>query len=352
MSDKLAQWTDDRGRVLLVKQLRADGTTGRDAGHPEWPLIRWPQSGRVVAPDWDPSPTCGGGLHAWPWGHTLGNGAAVRADRPYRVLAADPADVVAIETGKAKVAACDVVYDGSLAGAMGVVLPGMIAWVQDRDAQGDASTVATSGQWSTAATSGFGSMAATSGDYSTVATSGYKSAAVASGHRSTAAASGDHSTAAASGDQSTAAASGEHSTVATLGLRSAAAASNNWSTVTASGHRSIAMTSGDDSAVAVSGEQSIAAASSNWTTIAASGCRCIAAASGKNATLDVSPTSLGAVNAQAFLWRVRRGAVVAQRWWKEGKMHTALLDSEALDLADGKMVIVHCGEITARDEID
>jgi hypothetical protein len=100
------------GRVLLLRTCTADmrGTNEQSRG------FAWPKSGHVAAPDWNPAPKCGGGLHGLLWGEgradlLLWDDAAV-----WLVIEADADKVVEITEnggGKCKVPECDVVCCGT-----------------------------------------------------------------------------------------------------------------------------------------------------------------------------------------------------------------------------------------------
>jgi hypothetical protein len=77
----------------------------------------WPQSGPVEAPDWNPEPVCGGGLHGWLGAMgdmALGHGE----DAPvWVVVKVDRALIVELG-GKVKFPRGEVVYYGSVDGAV------------------------------------------------------------------------------------------------------------------------------------------------------------------------------------------------------------------------------------------
>ena len=52
--------THDDEHVLVLRTCAADMTAYGNS--------RWPQSGPVEAPDWNPAPVCGQGLHGLLWG--------------------------------------------------------------------------------------------------------------------------------------------------------------------------------------------------------------------------------------------------------------------------------------------
>jgi hypothetical protein len=52
-------------QLLVLRTCSADGTSRNG--------FRWPKRGKVVAPDWDPKPVCGRGLHGLPGGEGDGD---------------------------------------------------------------------------------------------------------------------------------------------------------------------------------------------------------------------------------------------------------------------------------------
>jgi hypothetical protein len=126
----------------------------------------WPESGPVSAPDWNPEPVCGGGLH----GLLMGIGDISHLSRDsnakWFVVAVDSGSVVDL-TGKVKVPSGNVVYCGDRDGAVSFLVQNggdvtKIPFTYQRC--GDYSTL-TGGDYSTL----------TGGDYSTLI----------GGHRST-----------------------------------------------------------------------------------------------------------------------------------------------------------------------
>ena len=56
----------------------------------------------VVAPDWNPAPKCGGGLHGLLWGEGDGSLLSWEPESKWLVVEADEADVVKIDLNKVK----------------------------------------------------------------------------------------------------------------------------------------------------------------------------------------------------------------------------------------------------------
>jgi hypothetical protein len=89
------------GKVRILTCVKADGSALNVNG------FRWPESGPVGAPDWDPQPICpkdgkGGGLFGWAWGVGIGDGVDSDANIHFAdvtrwlVVEADPAEVVPV----------------------------------------------------------------------------------------------------------------------------------------------------------------------------------------------------------------------------------------------------------------
>src|SRR5579885_1343829 len=148
--------TDEK--VLVLRTCNADMTSHEG--------FRWPESGRVECPDWDPAPVCGGGLHGLLWGEgdwlLLGD-----ADAKWLVVEVSRTDVVVIDSQKVKFRAGDVIYCGGMAQAVTMVLTDprnfarLQALAKDKGtAAGHGSRAAVAGDCSTAVTVGHGSRAA------------------------------------------------------------------------------------------------------------------------------------------------------------------------------------------------
>ena len=144
-----------------VYLLRTSDKDGKSHGG-----FQWPKEGYVEAPDWNPEPTCGGGLHGLPWGD--GGWELLDATdytRIWQVLEADAQDVVSIDGRKSKARCGNVIYSGNMADAMAKVLA--CQWRIDEIvavALADKAANTSSGNSSTAASSGDSSKAASSGD--------------------------------------------------------------------------------------------------------------------------------------------------------------------------------------------
>ena len=151
------KWTHASDEVLIVKCVNNDGTS---YGEFQWPLDL---NATVEAPDWRADDKCGGGLHGWPWGLSVGDGKEPDYAGTWLVFGAKPADVVSLD-GKCKARAGVIRYVGSWTGALAFVLAGQMELVY-RSARGAASATGARGAasatgWSGAASAtGLGSKA-------------------------------------------------------------------------------------------------------------------------------------------------------------------------------------------------
>ncbi|MDE2106751.1 MAG: hypothetical protein KGL39_56575 [Patescibacteria group bacterium] len=96
-----------KGEVLVLRTSAADGTS--------YGGFKWPDSvGAVVeAPDWDPTPRCGHGLHGLLWGEGDGSLLQWGSGSRWQVVAVKATDVVAIDSDKVKFPRGRLLYSGS-----------------------------------------------------------------------------------------------------------------------------------------------------------------------------------------------------------------------------------------------
>jgi hypothetical protein len=132
----------------------------------------WPESGPVSAPDWNPEPVCGGGLHGLLMG--IGNISHLSWDSNAKwfVVAVDSGSVVDLD-GKVKVPSGNVVYCGDRDGAVSFLVQNggdvtKIPFTHQRC--GDRSTL--TGGYDSTLTGGNGSTL-TGGNYSTLTGGNY-----------------------------------------------------------------------------------------------------------------------------------------------------------------------------------
>jgi len=151
--------------------------------------FRWPESGPVALPDWDPKPECGNGLHGFLRGEGDGRLASFAPDAKWLVVKVRLADVIDL-AGKVKFPRGVVVFCGDRAGATALIKKKhpRATIVGGTSTSGDCGT-STSGDYGTStsgfrgtSTSGYGGTS-TSGDYGT-STSGFRGTST-SGFRGT-----------------------------------------------------------------------------------------------------------------------------------------------------------------------
>ena len=170
-----------KGNVLILKVLPAD-LKARGG-------FQWPESGYVVAPDWEPSNECRKGLHGWLWGagntdvvsETVLNGE----DSKWLIMERSADGIVDLQ-GKVKFQDCEVRFCGNKKTAIEIMqafAPAGMAVMFNTATAGDYGT-AYAGDYGTA-TAGYKGTAyagykgtATAGDYGT-AYAGYKGTATA-----------------------------------------------------------------------------------------------------------------------------------------------------------------------------
>ena len=134
--------------------------------------FQWPESGYVEAPDWNPAPECGNGLHGFLWGEGNGGLADWSHDAKWLVVKVigDYVDL----GGKVKFRAGEVVYCGDRIGATakivelgakGAVIGGTATAGNDGTATAGYRGTATAGYRGTATAGEYGT--ATAGEYGT-----------------------------------------------------------------------------------------------------------------------------------------------------------------------------------------
>ena len=90
-------------KALMLKTLTAEMKSYQG--------FKWPKKGVVKAPDWNPEPQCGGGLHGLPWGEGDGGLLDWRPNAVWLVAEYSESDAVDL-SGKIKVPRCRVVHVG------------------------------------------------------------------------------------------------------------------------------------------------------------------------------------------------------------------------------------------------
>ena len=189
------------GKVLVLRTCTADMRGVLTVSN----HFVWPRSGPVSAPDWDPTPACGHGLHGLLWGGGSLALLEAKTDSVWVVAEVDATSVVSLDGGdKVKFPSAVVVYSGAKDGAIDFVLA-------HDPSKSNGSCV-------------YGTYGAT-GTRGTASATGYSGTASATGYSGTASATGDSGTASATGDSGTASAGKDGTSLA--GFNGKAAASEN-----------------------------------------------------------------------------------------------------------------------------
>ncbi|MFT4175967.1 MAG: hypothetical protein QM627_04870, partial [Luteolibacter sp.] len=126
--------------------------------------FQWPESGPVKAPDWNPEPVCGGGLHGLLWGK--GDYGLLSSDFLAKWMVVEVEKDSVVDLGdKVKFPEGNVIFVGSSADALKILREGN--WgVQEKP------EATTSGDGAHSTTSGDGAHSTTSGDGAHSTTSG------------------------------------------------------------------------------------------------------------------------------------------------------------------------------------
>jgi hypothetical protein len=186
------QYTNAEGNVLILKRINKSRIGYGNFLYPTG------IGSKIICSSWSPTPTCGEGIHGWPWGFGLGEGIDYDISNDiWLVLSDTPENIVGeLDCGwKCKAKEPTIIFEGSFRDAISIVTikwPEIVASMS-LAASGDGSNLAASGDWSNLAASGDGSNLAASGDWSKLAASGKDSKLAASGDGSNLAASGNES---------------------------------------------------------------------------------------------------------------------------------------------------------------
>ncbi len=208
MSMNLPDYTLPAGKALVLRVIHADRSSSRG--------FVWPEVGGIAkAPDWDPEPVCGGGLHGWLWAQGSVNGSGAdwgftEAGAIWLVLEVNVADVVAIDGGqKVKFPEALVLFAGRASECSDFISKHLVGQI----AQGLIAGTATVGYRGTATAGDSGT--ATAGDSGT-AKAGHSGTATA-GHRGTATAGTGGTATAGTGGTATAGTGGTRRRTSTCG---------------------------------------------------------------------------------------------------------------------------------------
>jgi hypothetical protein len=225
------QFTHDGAEVLI---LRCGPQDGRSYGGFQWPLT---VGAEVSAPDWNPAPVCGGGLHGWAWGLSFGDGKEPDWNGRWIVFGAKPADVVLVD-GKVKARSGVIRFVGEWQAATNFILSGQIAWVLH----------ASSG--ASSATGNRGASSAT----------GYRGASSATGNSGASSATGDRGASSATGNRGASSATGDSGASSATGYRGASSATGNSGASSATGYRGASSATGNRGASSATGDSGASSA--------------------------------------------------------------------------------------------
>ena len=191
------QWTHDGDEVLIVKCVAADGSSH---GGFKWPL----QVGATVEPEsWNPAPTCGEGLHGWPWGLSIGDGKDPDWQGKWLVFGAKREDVVSLG-GKCKARAGVIRYVGNWWAATGFVLAGQMALVHatasgSASSTGERGSASSTGERGSASSTGLRGSASSTGASGSASSTGWSGSASSTGWRGSASSTGESGSASSTG---------------------------------------------------------------------------------------------------------------------------------------------------------
>ena len=209
------QWTHDGKEVLIVKCVANDGSS---YGGFKWPLT----VGASVEPtSWNPHPSCGEGLHGWPWGLSIGDGKEPDWKGTWLVFSANPEDVVSLG-GKCKARAGTIRFVGPWWEATNFVLAGQMALVQ-KSARGSASSTGASGS------------ASSTGERGSASSTGWRGSASSTGERGSASSTGASGSASSTGWSGSASSTGWSGSASSTGWRGSASSTGGCSAAVVTG---------------------------------------------------------------------------------------------------------------------
>jgi hypothetical protein len=95
-----------------------------DSNRQAYKGFQWPESGHVEAPDWNPTPVCGYGLHGLAHGRGQPGYLDWYPTATWQVVEVEDELVVDIDDGKVKFPSGEVVYSGEMEGALALIAGG------------------------------------------------------------------------------------------------------------------------------------------------------------------------------------------------------------------------------------
>ncbi len=201
--------------------LRTVDRNGESHGGFVWPLT----VGAVVeAPDWNPSPTCGGGLHAID--PATGDWSLMdwSIDARGMIVEVDESDVVTIDAAKVKFPRCTIIKVTEPGGMYDLLCrltcsAEAIAKMPDASS-GDYASIGSSGHYARIGSSGYYASIGSSGDYASIGSSGHCARIGSSGDAARIGGSGDDARIGSSGDDARIGSSGDYASIEATGADS------------------------------------------------------------------------------------------------------------------------------------
>lgn len=230
--------------------------------------FRWPQRGPAEAPDWDPEPECGRGLHGLLWGIGDYSFLALADPFAYWLVVEVEAHTVVHLDGEVLCPRGNVVYCGGMAGAHRLIAERRRwAMIPAVSSTADGLPAITTDDESPASTAGTRAPAGTTGHASPASTAGAGAPAITAGDTAPAITVADSAPAITVGGCAPASTTGYRSPAITVEWRAPASTVGNWSpAITAgagapaitAGHKSPAVTVGHKSPAIATGKTSVA----------------------------------------------------------------------------------------------
>jgi hypothetical protein len=288
------QWANEDGEVLI---LRFADMNRESRGGFQFPMK---VGETVTAPDWAPYSNCGGGIHGWPLGLSIGSGKGPDWSALWQVYGVLPADIIGnIEgEGKCKFRTGTLRFLGDWQGAISFVLGDQIKWVRQA-ANGAASSTGYNG---VASSTRFGGAASSTGD------------------RGVASSTDDRGVASSTGDRGVASSTGDNGVASSTGARGVASSTGYNGVASSTGERGAASSTGRDGAASSTGDWGTASVTADWGVASSTGDNSVASSTGINGAAS-STGDNGAAMATCLGSKARGGkfGCIALAWWNSAE---------------------------------
>jgi len=224
--------------------------------------FRWPESGPVECPDWDPTPECGHGLHGLLWGRGDYSLLSSAHDAKWLVVEIDPATAVEIGS-KIKVPRGTVVYCGHSRGALAMLRGARWglgqATTNEASSTGDAAHASSTGDAAHASSTGDAAHASSTGYAAHASSTGDYAHASSTGTAAHASSTGDYAHASSTGDYAHASSTGTAAHASSTGDYAHASSTGDYAHASSTGYAAHASSTGDAAHASSAGSASIAA---------------------------------------------------------------------------------------------